>query len=215
MSEHLRGVKPSLDSSSADDDAEPVAPVAAPDSSSDARPRRSGRSLRKIEEELAKRAKDAAEDGLLTASQAWQHPDSRMSAMIALGNWVTQKKLQRALTHERLKTRFIQFWDGLADKAADSARTRESKSVARVRFRKVLNSVSHIPLAVFPSQGLTMRDPHYVWYLKTEYKLRSRKFAGCTTAACSRAAKATARRTTPQVSMDAIESPTPIFSRAS
>ena len=35
--------------------------------------------------------------------------------MIALGNWVTQKKLQRALTHERLKTRFIQFWDGLAD----------------------------------------------------------------------------------------------------
>ena len=101
----------------------------------------------------------------LTASQAWQHPDSRMSAMIALGNWVTQKKLQRALTHERLKTRFIQFWDGLADKAADSPRTRESKSVARVRFRKVLNSVSHIPLAVFPSQGLTMRDPHYVWYL--------------------------------------------------
>ena len=164
VSEHLRGVKPSPDSSSADDDAEPVAPVAAPVSSSDAPPRRSGRSLRKIEEELTKRAKDAADDGL-TASQAWQHPDSRMSAMIALGNWVTQKKLQRALTHERLKTRFIQFWDGLADQADDSAQTRESKSVARVRFRKVLNSVSHIPLAVFPSQGLTMRDPHYVWYL--------------------------------------------------
>ena len=120
MSEHLRGVKPSPDSSSADDDAEPVAPVAAPDSSSDARPRRSGRSLRKIEEELTKRAKDAADDGL-TASQAWQHPDSRMSAMIALGNWVTQKKLQRALTHKRLKTRFIQLWDGLADRQSQEA----------------------------------------------------------------------------------------------